>query len=192
MGARTHSRRATTVLAALALPLGLLSGLAAAVPAAGAATPTLQQAFNNVGITSAATASAGNFDGTGDSFSAASLAADALTPGRSLLHDGLTVSWPDVAPGQPDNVVADGQTISVSGTGTTLGIAGASGFGPTSGTVTVNYADGTSTAATVTFADWVATSAASGTDLLATTGGWNPGRHDPGQPLVRRRPADRG
>ena len=173
MGARTHSRRAATVLAALALPLGLLSGLAAA-PAAEAATPTLQQAFNNVGITSAATASAGNFDGTGDSFAAASLAADALTPGRSLLHDGLTVSWPDVAPGQPDNVVADGQTISVSGTGTTLGVVGASGYGPTSGTVTVNYADGTSTAATVTFADWVATGASAGTDLLATTGGWNP------------------
>ena len=173
MGARMHSRRAVIVLAALALPLGLLSGLAAA-PAAEAATPNLQQAFNNVGITSAATASAGNFDGTGDSFSAASLAADALTPGRSLLHDGLTVSWPDVAPGQPDNVVADGQTISVSGTGTTLGVVGAAGYGPTSGTVTVNYADGTSSAATVTFADWVATGAAPGTDLLATTGGWNP------------------
>src|ERR1700722_940787 len=177
MGSSTQPRRTTraaTALTALALPLGLLTGLAAAPPAAQAATPTLQQAFDNVGITSAANASAGNFDGTGDSFSAASLAADALRPGRSLLHDGLTVHWPHVAPGSPDNVVADGQTIAVTGTGTTLGIVGASGYGPTSGTVTVNYADGSNSTATVTFADWVATSPSAGTDLLATTGGWNP------------------
>ncbi len=43
------------------------------------------------------------------------------------------------------------------------------------GTFTVDYADGTSSTATVTLADWVDTSAAAGTDLLATTGGWNPG-----------------
>src|ERR1700722_9129071 len=157
MGSSTQPRRTTraaTALTALALPLGLLTGLAAAPPAAQAATPTLQQAFDNVGITSAANASAGNFDGTGDSFSAASLAADALMPGQSLLHDGLAISWPDVAPAPPDNVLADGQTISVTGTGTTLGIVGASVFGPTSGSVTVSYADCTSSTAPVSFADW--------------------------------------
>ena len=76
---------------------------------ASAATPaTLEQAFNNVGITSSSDASAGNFDGIGDSFSASGLAEDALAPGRGLLHDGLHLSWPDVAAGQPDNVVAEG------------------------------------------------------------------------------------
>jgi len=177
MGIRTTFRRVmrpVTMLAVIALPVGMLTGLAGSAAPARAATPTLQQAFDNVGITNASTASAGNFDGTGDSFSAAGLTADALTPGRSLLHDGLSIAWPDVAPGSPDNVVADGQAISVTGTGTTLGIVGASGYGPTSGAVTVSYADGSSSTASVTFADWVATSPASGTDLLATTGGWNP------------------
>jgi hypothetical protein len=40
----------------------------------------------------------------------------------ALLHDGLQITWPGVAPGQADNVVADGQTVAVSGTGTMLGI----------------------------------------------------------------------
>ena len=82
-------------------------------------------------------------------------------------------------PGQPDNVLADGQQIAVSGTGSVLGVVGASAYGSTSGTFTIGYADGSTSTATVTFADWVDTSAASGTDLLATTAGWNPGGTTP-------------
>jgi glucoamylase len=167
--------RPVTALAVLALPVGMLTALAGSPVPARAATVTLQQAFDNVGITTTADASAGNYDGIGDSFAAAGLAADALSPGRTLLHDGLTIRWPDVAPGQPDNVIADGQTVALSGNGSTLGVVGASAYGSTSGTVTVNYADGTSSTATVTFADWVDTAPASGTDLLATTAGWNAG-----------------
>ena len=176
MGRRSISNRvrhAATGLAVLALPLGLLTGFGSQ-EAAAAAPPTLQQAFNNVGITTAADATAGNYDGIGDSLSAAGLAADALTPGKPLLHDGLRVTWPDAAPGQPDNVVADGQTVALAGTGTTLGVVGSSAYGSTTGTFTVTYANGTTSTATVTFADWIDTSPASGTDLLATTGGWNP------------------
>ena len=161
------------LVAALALPAGLLVGLAP--HPADASLPTLRQAFDNVGITVASDAAAGNFDGIGDSFSATGLAADALTPGQQLLHDGLTVTWPDVEPGQPDNVVADGQTVAVSGTGTTLGVIGASAFGSTTGTFTVTYSDGTTSTATVSFADWIDSGPAAGTDLLATTAGWNPG-----------------
>jgi glucoamylase len=178
MGNRTtfrRVRRPVTALAAIALPVGTLTGLVGSPPPASAATTTLAQAFDNVGITATANASAGNYDGIGDSFSAAGLAADALNPGKTLLHDGLTIRWPDVAPGQPDNVIADGQTVSIGGNGSTLGVIGSSAYGSTSGTFTVNYADGTSSTATVTFADWVDSSAASGTDLLATTAGWNAG-----------------
>src|SRR5580658_6527710 len=190
MGWRTfaRARRAAVPLAVMTLPLGMLAALAAS-PASAAtgsraaasdasasgATPTLRQAFDNVGITTAADATAGNYDGIGDSFSASGLAADALSPGQTLLHDGLTITWPDVAPGQPDNVVADGQTVSVAGAGTTLGVVGASAYGSTSGTFTVTYADGSTSTATVAFADWINTSPASGTDTLATTAGWNPG-----------------
>ncbi len=83
-------RRQAATLAAITLPIGMLIGLAGLEPAQAAPdTPTLAQAFDNVGITTAADATAGNYDGIGDSFSASGLAADALTPGRSLLHDGL-------------------------------------------------------------------------------------------------------
>ena len=177
MGRRNISdriRRAATGLAVITLPLGMLSGILAP-GASAAAVPTLQQTFNNVGITSASDAAAGNLDGIGDSLSADGLAADALTPGGSLLHDGLQIIWPDVAPGQPDNVMADGQTVAISGTGTTLGVVGASAYGSTTGTFTVTYANGTTSSDSVTFADWISTSPAAGSDLLATTRGWNPG-----------------
>ncbi len=183
MGAR---RRPTGMLLAAAaaalLPAAALLGAATAAPAAPAAAatpPSLQQAFDNVGITSSSDAAAGNYDGIGDSFSASGLAADALAPGQPLLHDGLAITWPDAAPGAPDNVVADGQTISVTGSGTVLGVVGASAYGATTGTFTVAYANGSTSAESVTFADWVATSAAPGTGLLATTAGWNPGGTTP-------------
>ena len=169
-------RAATAVAAAFTLLLGPLTGWSPAASAAPRGSlPTLEQAFNNVGITSAGSATAGNFDGIGDSFSDTGLAADALSPGEPLLHDGLAITWPDVAPGQPDNVIADGQTIALTGSGSTLGVIGASAFGSTGGTFTVNYSDGSSSTATVTLADWIDLSPAAGTDLLATTGGWNPG-----------------
>jgi glucoamylase len=177
-----RTRRPAAVLAVLVLPISLLAGPGGGSPAAAAAPgspPTLEQAFDNIGITAASDAAAGNFDGIGDSFSASGLAEDALSPGQSLLHDGLTINWPDTAPDTPDNVVADGQTIAVTGTGTTLGIVGASAYGSTSGSFTVNYADGTSSTSTVTLADWTDPAAASGTDLLATTAGWNPGGSSP-------------
>ena len=169
-------RRQAATLAVITLPIGMLIGLTGLAPAQAApGTPTLEQAFDNVGITTPADATAGNYDGIGDSFSASGLAADALSPGDRLLHDGLEITWPDVAPGQPDNVVANGQTIAASGTGTTLGVVGASAYGSTSGTFTVTYADGSTSTAAVTFADWIDTSPASGSDTLATTAGWNPG-----------------
>ena len=162
----------------MVLPLGMIAGPASAAPARSLAAVhqavTLHRAFDNVGITDSFDPAAGNFDGIGDSFSSAGLAADALAPGRSLLHDGLSITWPDVAPGRPDNVVADGQAVAVSGSGTVLGVVGASAYGSTTGTFTVGYSDGSTSAATATLADWIDTSPAAGTDLLATTSGWNP------------------
>jgi glucoamylase len=137
--------------------------------------PTLEQAFNNVGITATASAGAGNFDGIGDSFSATGLASDALSPGARLLHDGLQLTWPEVAAGTPDNVLSDGQTVALTGTGSTLGIVGASAYGSANGTFTVNYADGTSSSAPVTLSDWADERPAPGSDFLATTRGWDPG-----------------
>ena len=193
MGARRRLARKLLIAVGGAVPLA--AALLGPAPDAGAASQAslahgaaagaaaamsgLQQAFDNVAITTASSAANGNYDGIGDSFSAAGLAADALAPGQALLHDGLTITWPDVAPGQSDNVVADGQNVKISGRGTVLGVVGASAYGSTTGTFTVGYSDGTTSTASVTFADWVDTTAAEGTDLLATTAGWNPGGTTP-------------
>lgn len=75
--------RTAVMLAALALAVGMLTVWA--VPARADSPLTLQQSFNNVGITTASDATTGNFDGVGDSFSAEGLAADALSPGGSPL-----------------------------------------------------------------------------------------------------------
>lgn len=177
--------RLAAIGVALAMVAGTLSGVAGAVPAAastlGSSTAGarnasgLAAAFDNVGITTAASPSAGDFDGIGDSFPAAGLAADGLTPGGRILHDGLRLRWPDVVPGRPDNVVADGQTISVGASGNTLAVVGASAYGTASGTLVVHYSDGTTAKVTLNLADWINSSPAPGTDFLATAAGWNPG-----------------
>jgi hypothetical protein len=52
---------------------------------------------------------------------------------------GTTCTWP--ATGGPDNVIADGQIIDVSGSGTELGFLGAGAFGEASGDGTITYTD---------------------------------------------------
>ena len=107
------SMKTFSALAAVILgSAGLVAGPAAlSAAAAGPVLVPLSQAFDNVGITAPADSAPGNLDGTGDSLSATGLASDGLSPGAPVLHDGVTLRWPDVAPGGPDNVVADGQVI---------------------------------------------------------------------------------
>ncbi|MFF0162163.1 alpha-L-fucosidase [Streptomyces sp. NPDC005263] len=59
--------------------------------------------------------------GTGISLSAQALAAAGIVPGATVAHGGLAFRWPDTAPGEPDNVRADGQTITLSGSGSRIG-----------------------------------------------------------------------
>ena len=82
---------------------------------------TLAGAFNNTGISADADVTAADFDGTGTSYSEQALTSVGFGPGAVITHDRLTFTWPDVPAGQPDNVVAAGQTILLSGSGTTLG-----------------------------------------------------------------------
>jgi beta-galactosidase len=83
-------------------------------------------------------------------FPGKSLAAAGLRPGTHVRHDGLRFTWPDVAPGRPDNVLALGQVVRVSGMGTRLGFLGASSPSRTMGTGTVHYADGSASDFTFT------------------------------------------
>jgi uncharacterized repeat protein (TIGR01451 family) len=139
--------------------------------AAGISVPfaSLSSAFDNPGISDDSNPSKGNLDGGGFSYSAQALAAaGGLTPGASVTHDGITFTWPNAQPGTPDNVVAGGQTVPVSGSGATLGLLGSGDYGAASGTGTVTYADGTTQQFDITFPDWWSNTAPSGGDILVT------------------------
>lgn len=116
--------------------------------------PSLGAAFDNTGITDDATPSAGAFASSGKTFSAQALAGAGIVPGGTVAYDGLSFTWPDVAAGKPDNVEANGQVVTLSGTGSRLGLLGAGTNGTQGGTGTVYYADGTSQSFTVSLPDW--------------------------------------
>jgi hypothetical protein len=118
--------------------------------------PSLAAAFNNTGISDDSDVTAADFDGVGNSYSLQALAAAGLTPGATVSYDGLSFTWPGVPAGQPDNVLALGQTVRVSGTGSRLGFLGASSPSTALGTGVVHYADGTSSEFTFTLDNYFA------------------------------------
>ncbi|MET7867250.1 glycoside hydrolase family 95 protein [Micromonospora taraxaci] len=124
------------------------------VTSTGVATPTLEQSFTNAGITSDSNTNVGNFDGNGASLSAQALASAGASPGATISRNGVTFRWPNVSPGTADNAVASGQTIGISGTGSTLGFLLTGTYGTVSGTGTVVYADGTRQTFTLSSPDW--------------------------------------
>src|SRR5581483_11296722 len=125
------------------LPQTLINAAQVSVPA-----PDLASTFNNTGVTDDSNVSPSpgfeGFDGEGTTFSAQGLAAAGLTPGGSVTADGLTFTWPDVPSAQPDNTMAQGQTIAVSGSGSKLGVLAAANNSAESGTGTIYYTDGSS------------------------------------------------
>jgi beta-glucosidase len=119
----------------------LINAAQVQVPAA-----SLAATFNNDGITDNADPDPSSgfigFDGEGTTFSAEGLAAAGLTPGGSVSSSGLTFTWPDVAAAEPDNTMAEGQTIAISGSGASLGFLAAANNSAESGTGTIYYTDG--------------------------------------------------
>ncbi len=107
---------------------------------------SLAATYNNTGVTddSDPAPSPGfiGFDGEGTTFSAQGLAAAGLTPGAAVSAGGLSFTWPDVAPAEPDNTMAEGQTIAVSGSGASLGFLASANNSAESGTGTIYYTDG--------------------------------------------------
>jgi beta-galactosidase GanA len=117
---------------------------------------SLAATYDNTGITddSNPDPSAGfiGFDGEGTSYSAQGLAAAGLTPGAIVTAGGHTFTWPDVAPAQPDNTMAEGQTITVAAgavSGGSLGLLLAANNSVESGTGTVYYTDGSTSTFTL-------------------------------------------
>ncbi|HXR69335.1 glycoside hydrolase family 3 C-terminal domain-containing protein [Actinocrinis sp.] len=132
--------------------------------------PSIVAAYTNPGVSDDSNTTPGNLDGGGASYSAQTLAAatPSITPGAKFTHDALSFTWPDAASGTPNNIVAEGQTVPVSGTGTTLGIIGTADYGAASGTAVITYSDGTSQSFSLAFNDWWSNSPTSGGDILAT------------------------
>jgi beta-galactosidase GanA len=119
----------------------LLAGATVQVPYA-----SLADSYDNVGITDDSNRGPSSgfdgFDGGATTYSAQGLAAAGLAPGATVHADGLTFTWPSVAPMQPDNSMAEGQLIALSGSGSKLGFLTATNNSALSGTGTVYYADG--------------------------------------------------
>jgi hypothetical protein len=70
-------------------------------------------------------------------------------------------------------VIADGQTIDLSGSGTDLGFLGAAGFGAGSGVGTITYTDGTTQSFGLVMADWYNDAPVAGDEIATTTTTWN-------------------
>ncbi|MBO0822473.1 MAG: alkaline phosphatase family protein [Actinobacteria bacterium] len=140
---------------------------------------SLAAAFSNVGITDDSDHTPGNFDGSGNSYSAEALAGVGITPGTILTARNVDLTWPDVPAGTADNVVTQGQAIALSGTGSTLAFLGAGVSGTQTGTGTILYADGTIASFSLRFADFISTSPADGDDLVATMPYFNRTRPGP-------------
>jgi hypothetical protein len=117
---------------------------------------SLRASFNNVGISPDSSMSIANFDNVGFSYSANALANAGVRPGAKITVDGLVHTWPITEVGEPDNVIAGGQTINVAAPvgATQLALLGSAANGSASGTMTITYTDGTTQQAPVGFSDW--------------------------------------
>jgi beta-glucosidase len=175
-----------TLTARVSYRPGLGSSGGAVVGSTTTAVPcsSLAAAYDNKGISDNSDPAKANFDLGGDSYSAKALAAGTprpLRPGGQVTIGGTTFTWPDTPAGALDNVVANGQTVDLPGSGTDLGILGAGQNGTAAGTITVRYTDGTSQSFTLSMADWYANAPATGDKIVTTTSSWNQssptGRH---------------
>ncbi|HEY2698660.1 MAG TPA: glycoside hydrolase family 3 C-terminal domain-containing protein [Pseudonocardiaceae bacterium] len=128
-------------------------------------------ALNNTGISDDANPAGANFDGGGYSYSAQALASVGVAPGNPVGTTG--VIWPNAPVATADNVETTGQSVALSGSGSTLGFLGTGTFGTQSGQVTVTYTDGSTSTGTVTLPDWYSNAATTGNTLVATTPHWN-------------------
>ena len=156
-----------TVSASSSAPLGF-NWVTATLSMSGGATQTVKlqvlvaypgsllASFNNAGISDDTNVTEANFDGGGASYSAQALAAKGFTPGSTNTVNGVQFTWPQSTPGWPDNVVAQGQTITENApAGTqTLAFLGSATNGPSEGVVALHYSDGSSARYWLGFSDW--------------------------------------
>ncbi|MEU8199348.1 glycoside hydrolase N-terminal domain-containing protein [Microbispora amethystogenes] len=123
----------------------------------GGGEKTLEELFSNVAVTDDNNTAPGNFDGNNASISAQGLATVGVTPGATVAKNGLNFKWPNVPVGTPDNAIASGQSLKITGTGKTLGFLLTGTYGAVSGPATIVYKDGTRQTFTLSSPDWYGT-----------------------------------
>jgi len=117
---------------------------------------SLAGAYDSSAISDDSNISGANFDGDGNSYSEEALTAAGLAPGANVTVNETTLEWPAVAAGQPDSVLADGQTISLADTSasTQLTILGASSGNDASGAGLIEYTDGSTQSYSLALDNW--------------------------------------
>lgn len=126
--------------------------------------------YNSTGISDDGNPREANYDGGGSSYSSGALKAVGITPGASVLFNGMGFIWPAVPSGTLDNYQASGQTLPVTpvSQATTLAFLGSSTDGNTSGTATLTYTDNSTQTFTLGLTDWAKGTTAFGNKVVAT------------------------
>jgi hypothetical protein len=131
--------------------------------------------FNNVGTSNDDEMQTANFDGWGDSYSAQALQSVGVTPGKTIVFNGVTFKWPDAAAGMANNVQAKGEVIPITPVqgATTLAFLGSASNGPSTGEATITYTDGTTQKFQLVLSDWTLNAGRSapsaGNQIVATS-----------------------
>ncbi len=115
-------------------------------------------AADNAGSSADSAPGSSNYDQWTSSYSVEALAAAGIVPGSRFTTNGITYTWPNVRPGQPDNVVAQGQRLTVHSPpgATTIGVLGSAEghVDGAAGTATIHLAGGTTRQVNLAFSDW--------------------------------------
>ncbi|WP_328503378.1 GH92 family glycosyl hydrolase [Streptomyces sp. NBC_00457] len=130
-------------------------------------------ARNNAGTTPDGRGDLGSLDLSDWSLSRESLAAAGASPGARLplAGTGITFTWPDTAPGTPDNWIPHGQRIDLpNARADSVSFLGLATNGPAAGTATVVYTDGSTQRVPLELGDWAAPASAGNTALVTVTG----------------------
>ncbi|MEU3710943.1 SGNH/GDSL hydrolase family protein [Streptomyces catenulae] len=149
-------RHLCTALALLTAAATLPTATADAAAQQAPKARPLTHLYDNTAVGGGSRPGAADFDGAGNALAAPDLSAADWTPGRALDLDATTLTWPRATAGRPDNVVANGQTIAVHGTGGALTfLTAATGTGAAAtGSGTVRYRDGSRSGYRLTAPDW--------------------------------------
>ncbi len=137
---------------------------------------TFVGAFNNVCIGDLGVTAA-NCDNQGHGYFRDKLAADGFVQGETLEIAGTELSYllPDVAPGEPDNITGDGQTVRVDlGEGATqIAFVGTATESSRQPEAVLHFTDGSEQTLPISFGDWVGASGnpAFGNTVLAVSEG---------------------